>query len=254
MNPGLPGDRNYAPTVEIAYNRVKSYLKSPVGGYWHDEEILELARVADFENLEEDFCHKMEAVDNADVVYSLIVFIGHGGAVNGNDSIQLEDGRIIPIKSLTTPVLPITKRMVIIDACRSYVAIPEMMLEQRAFAGEGQLQGTWCRDYYNHLIAECEPHVELIQSTQYGQYAHGTQTGTAFIDAFFEALKNNYPFWNDLALMNQLGEYRATFRELEEFVRTQMDAYGQVPQYTNASQCAFPLFAMKRLVQNRING
>lgn len=33
MNPGLLGDRNYAPTVENAYNRVKSYLKSPVGGY-----------------------------------------------------------------------------------------------------------------------------------------------------------------------------------------------------------------------------
>lgn len=253
MNPGLLGDRNYAPTVENAYNRVKSYLKSPVGGYWHDEEILELARVADYENLEEDFCNKMEAVGNVDVEYSLIVFIGHGGAVNGNDSIQLKDRRIIPISTLITPVSPITKRMVIIDACRSYVAIPEIMLEQRAFAGDGQFQGTWCRDYYNHLIAECEPHVELIQSTQYGQYAHGSQTGTAFMDALLGIIKDNLPLWNSLALMTYLGEYRATFRDLEGFVRTQMDAYGQVPQYTNASQCAFPLFALKRLVQNILN-
>ena len=256
MNPGLPGNRNYAPTVEIAYNRVKDYLKSPVGGYWQDEEILELPRIVDVENLEKDFSNKMEAIGNADVEYSLIIFIGHGGAVDGDDCIQLEDGRIIPISTLTMPVSPNTKRTVVIDACRSYVAIPkrDLLLEQRMFSGEGQIQGIWCGDYYNRLIIQCKPHVELIQSTQYGQVAHGSSKGTAFTDALLETVKTNGALWNQIALNDSHGEYSCNYRDMENDIKNGMIDFGQIPQYTNTSDCAFPLFAVKRPASRILQG
>lgn len=245
MNPGRPGDKNYTPSVETAYNRMKNFLKSPIGGYWNDDEILELARVENIENLQEDFTYKMETLSGADVEYSIVVFIGHGGAVNGIDSIQLEDDEIIQISTFMDIIPDTSKRTVIIDACRYFVNISQSdLVRENSILDNPKLQGTWCRDYYNRLIANAQPHVELIQSTQYGQYAHGSQTGTAFIDAFLDIVKANNKIWNVRALID--SEFTISYPDVEVDIKQRMGKYNQVPQYTNKTDSPFPLLALKK--------
>lgn len=256
MNPGS-GDHNVS-GVEGAYNRYKNFLMSPVGGFWQKEEILEMRRACGCMSQQSEFCMQMRELNQLDVDYSMIVFIGHGGAVCGHDIIQLEDGETLSISELLKPInhtVPI-KRTVVIDACRKIIPIEEnlLLLEQREFSGCGRIVESWCKVYYNRLITEAEPHVELIQSTQYDTYAQGTKTGTAFTDALFGLLKDNTTIWNNFALKDDVGEHTVSYRDVMDDIKKRMVSWNQVPEYTNNSATTFPLFAVKRPVSKAIDG
>lgn len=119
MNPGR-SEVNLVPSVLAVCERYKNYLKSPVGGYWQKDEILELDRLGvGGGSLNSDYVIKLRELNKPDIDYSIIVFIGHGGACKGIDCIQLEDGEIIPVKDLTVAYRNSSpmKRTVVIDAC-----------------------------------------------------------------------------------------------------------------------------------------
>lgn len=258
VNPGQMGASNYAPSVMTAMNRYKSFLKSPAGGYWQDDEIIELERSNGTNSLQSLFVFKLRDLNQPDVKYSLIVFIGHGGAARGVDSIQLEDGEILPIKCLLeAPNNPSPlKRTVVIDACRTYAAVDasQIILESRTFSGDGKIQGNWCKDYYNSIIENTPAHVELFQSTQYGQYAQSTSTGTAFIDAMFDTIHMNSSLWNAQALSDNNGKKCVVFPDILDDVRKEMAGFGQVPEYTNPTDECFPVYAVARPTTRVING
>ena len=258
INPGQMGDANYAPSVMSAMARYKNFLKSPAGGYWRDDEIIELERSVGPMSLQSSFVFKLRDLNQPDVDYSLIVFIGHGGAAKGVESIQLEDGEILPIKCLLeAPNNPNPlKRTVVIDACRTYAAVDalQIILETRAFSGDGQIQGNLCKDYYNSIIENASAHVELLQSTQYGQYAQSSSTGTAFTDAMFGTIRKNIALWNAQALNDDYGKMCVVFPDILEEVREEMAGLGQVPEFTNPSDECFPVYAVARPTTRVING
>lgn len=39
-NPGNPNENNYVRTTETAIDRWESFFRSPIGGYWQDDEIM----------------------------------------------------------------------------------------------------------------------------------------------------------------------------------------------------------------------
>lgn len=258
VNPGQMGDPNYVPTVMTAMARYKNYLKSPAGGYWQDDEIIELERSVGPMSLQSSFVFKLKELNQSDVDYSLIVFIGHGGAARGVDSIQLEDEEILPISYLlAAPSNPNPlKRTVVIDACRTYASVDasQIILESRAFSGDGQIQGNWCKDYYNSIIENTSAHVELLQSTQYGQYAQGSSTGTAFTDAMFDTIQKNSSLWNTQALNDDYGKKCVVFPDILDEVRKEMADLGQVPEFTNPLDECFPVYAVARPTTRVING
>lgn len=258
MNPGQVGASNYAPSVMAAMNRYKNFLKSPTGGYWQDEEIIELERSVGPKSLQSSFAFKMRDLNQSDVDYSLIVFIGHGGSAMGVESFQLEDGETLPIECLLYPPhnpKPL-KRTVVIDACRTYAAVTPMqiMLESRAFSGDGQIQGVWCKDYYNSIIENTPAHIELLQSTQYGQYAKTSISGTAFTDALFDTISNNSSLWNTQALNDKYGRKCIVFPDILDDVKNCMAGWGQTPQFTNPSDACFPVYAVVRPITKVVNG
>ena len=259
MNAGWKGDNNYVATVENAYIRYKSFLQSPAGGYWREDEILGVDRFNGGVCLKTDFGFKFTELNKPDVDYSLIVFIGHGAAINGTDSFQLEDKKtVVSINFLKTAIGYSTpmKRIIIVDACRSYVATADasLVLEQRAFSRGYQLNGQWCKEYYNSLIEKTVPHIEIIQSTQYNTCAHGSATGTAFTDALFDTIMQHNMEWNNRALMDRLGEYSSSFPDVLDEVKQRMAIWSQVPEFTNDSDTLFPLFAIKRPTTRVIQG
>lgn len=251
MNPGREGV-NLVPSVPQVIGRYKNFLMSPVGGYWdEDEEILELDRLnREGDSLESDLVLKLTELNRPDVDYSLIVFIGHGGAANGTESIQLEDGEIIAIENFLVAngnPNPI-KRTVVIDACRKFVPIEQRHLieGQMDFSGRVFIDGMACREFYNHLIYETQPHIEVIQSTQYGQLAHGFNNGTAFTAALFDTIDFYNELWNNQAFMYR--ECYKSYYDIIEEVKKRMAEYNQVPQLSGLPEGTnpFPLYALKR--------
>jgi len=250
-NPGIVG-QNYVPSVPAVVRRYKEYFKSEVGGYWTDDEIIEEPDGYDISSEETWLTFQLVDIQkNAD--YSIILFVGHGGAYHGKDLIELSKGKIIPL-SCFLPLKgyeDITKRTIIVDACRSLVGgtSEQLILESKSFSGNGQLMGESCREYYNQLIENCEPHIELIQSTLYGSVANSTERGTAFSDALFSELNAQVPLWNDFAMQDRCGQFSNGFTDILLGVQKGMVAYNQVPQYSRyGGNGDFPIYAVWRAV------
>lgn len=259
-NPGIAGD-NYTPSVQLVLNRYKDYFKSAVGGGWiedHNEELSEIIEEpVGYDRYGEVTWLVLKLKELMSIDYSVIVFVGHGGSCRENDLLQLSQGVILPLSSLLASegMEKQIKRTVIVDACRSLIGVmqPQLVLERRTFSGEGELMMNYCREHYNAIIEnECEPHVELIQSTQYGEVArvNSNHTGTAFSDSLFNVLNTNVPRWNQLALNDRYGKFDKGFADILPEVQLGMSEYQQVPQFTRFGDGIgnFPLYAVWRAV------
>ena len=258
-NPGIPG-RNYVPCVPNVLRRYKDYFMSPVGGAWiggeYGEIIEEPPRMTPQQELTW-LADKLGDINrNAD--YAMIVFVGHGDAYQGQDRLQLSQGGIVHVNDL----LPlageedIKRRTVIIDACRSLQGAShrQLILEQREFSGQGQIENDLCRTYYNELIESCEPHTELIQSTTYGNVAHVNNacTGTTFSDAVFDVL--DVSNWNRQALGIRDGRLHRSTIQMMPRITAGMQGYGQIPQLRRLGNGAgeYPIYAVWRAVERRL--
>lgn len=131
------------------------------------------------------------------------------------------------------------KRTIIIDSCRSFIEpdIFNLLIETL----EKNIED--CRNLYNAIIKDAKPHYELLQSTQYGELAKTTVTGSVFSDAFFNVMKRNISKWKSQAI-NEKQSFK-TINGILGLIKTEMGSYGQIPQYTNISDSYFPIFAIK---------
>ncbi len=256
-NPGIQGI-NYSPSVIPVLKRYKEFFKSEVGGFWYDSEIIEEPKGFDY-NSEVTWltCQLREL--NFETDYSVIVFVGHGGSYLGEDNVQLSKGEIFPLSYLLAPegFENRIKRTIIVDACRSLIGgtSEQLLLESRYFSGEGGLMGSYCREYYEHIIDECMPHTELLQSTKYGEYAkiNPNHTGTAFSDALFSVLDNNVLKWNQNALRDRCGQLYKGILDILPTVQEKMSEYNQIPEYSRFGGVGdFPLYAVWRAVDRRL--
>lgn len=256
-NPGMQGV-NYTPAVTPVLKRYKDFFKSKVGGLWYDEEIIEEPAGLDRESEVTWMVFQLLEL-NKNTDYSVIVFVGHGGSYLGNDQVQLSHGEILPLSCLMAPfgMENQIKRTIIVDSCRSLIgASPQqLILEGRTFSGDGQLMGNYCREYYDDLIEKCEPHIELLQSTKYGEKAkiNLAQTGTAFSDSLFNTLDTMVPQWNRDALGDLHGQLNKGIKDILPDVQTGMTIYNQVPEYSrHGGNGNFPLYAVWRAVDRKL--
>ena len=254
-NPGIPG-LNHVACVPDVLKRYKEYFKSAVGGAWIDGDYGEIIEEPQGMGDQQEINWLTDRLGdiNRNADYAMIVFVGHGDAYLGQDRIRLSQGGIVSVNDF----LPLPgeenhrRRTVVVDACRSISGTTQqqMVLEQRQYSGLGQLDRQSCRDYYNQTIEACEPHTELIQSTQYGAYANVNQagTGTAFSDAFFDVLNANVAQWNRQALLH--GQNVKSCVDLLPLIQIGMQAYNQVPQYRRSGNGigVFPIYAVRRAV------
>lgn len=254
-NPGTP-QINYVQHVTEVLNRYKAFFQSAVGGNWRNDALLDEIDEMPI-GLDENAQISWLAFKLADYAknydYSLIVFVGHGASCPASDLIQLSGGGIVPVKDLCDDITQdkSLKRTVIIDACRSAIGAQshDLLTEGRAFSGAGQIECDWCGKYYNELISDSQPHVELIQSTQHNCYAYVTQNGTVFSDSFFDVMRNNTPQWNALAMGMKDGRYNKNVKDIFDLVDDKMIATGQKPQYSRIGSTGnFPLYAVWRAV------
>lgn len=246
-NPGVQGV-NLVSQVFNVLERYKQYFKSPVGGYWQDDEIIDYQDIAD-PQAEANWVAFQLAEITRNVDYSIIVFIGHGGVMHGEDVIQLSKGQLCPVSCLTGNNGHGIKRTVIIDACRTFIGAQQQLIleEQRTFCQRDMLLGLHCRDYYNEIIANSTPHTELIQSTQYGKPAAAIRQGTAFSNALFDVVASYTPLWRHFASVDLNRVICKSNQDVLKMAAGNMGAFNQVPQITSSDgSFTFPFFAVRR--------
>lgn len=236
--------------------RYKAYFRSPVGGFWNDNEFIDVSRLHPGEvTIQSDFIFKLKEINAPDVEYSMIIFIGHGASLDHIDHIQLESGELASIDMLTKGLYsqPI-KRTVLIDACRvGYISTPQgWILEGKTFSGDSQLIGEGCKEYYNSLISNTNAHVDIIQSTQYGQKAYGSVDGTDFSVALIDTLYENAKMWNAMAMGDRYGKISKNYTDIHAQVSVKLKY--QIPVFTQYKQeQPYPIYAVSRSVARRIS-
>lgn len=252
-NPGNPNDANYAPSTEEAIMRWKDFFQSPIGGYWQNGEI---EVYGEQRPLGSDELRRMVevALDTVQCDYSVIVFCGHGcTTVDGKDAIQLPipsqgDDRLFPVENLLGLHGANVRRTVIIDACRSLIPFTSQQLfEQRQYSEVYRIDGIECGKFYNSLIMEANPHVELLQSTNLHNRAYGTATGSVYVDTVSALVNKSSINWKQLALMNNYGQFSFSMLQMQGSVHAALAPQGrQIPEHHSTVQefSSFPFVAM----------
>ncbi len=252
-NPGNPNDRNYAPSTELALDRWQLFFQSPIGGFWKDNEIRRFDEQHPLDS--EQFQRMISMVlDSVQCDYSIIVFCGHGcSTMDGRDAIQLpipapNYNNLFPVDGLLGLNVANVRRTGILDSGRSIVPFTSQQLfEQRQFSEVYRIDGEECGKYYNSMIIESNPHVELLQSTNLHSASYGSVTGSRYADAVSLITNQSSINWKQRALMDRYGQYSYSMLDLHQAVHAHLDAKGnQLPENHSTVQLytSFPFAAL----------
>lgn len=251
-NPGNPNANNYVPETDMAIERWKFFFQSPIGGYWRDDEICCYDEHHPISS--DEFRRIMMVLDTAQCDYSVVVFCGHGCATSDlRDAIQLPiptvgNDNLFPVNDLLGINGAIVRRTLILDACRSIVPFTSQQLfEQRQYSEVFNIDGIECVKYYNSLIMESNPHVEILQSTNLHNRAYGSTTGSVYADTVMSYVNRNTIYWKNSALLDRYGEFSFSMEQLQNAVIQNMAHLdNQTPEYKNSipQSASFPFAAM----------
>lgn len=251
-NPGNPDDSNYVKTTEDALDRWESFFRSPIGGYWRDDEI---RRFGENDQIDASaFERLLIPLNTVQCDYSVIVFCGHGACTaDDKDAIQLPipspaNNNLIAVEKLINPVVPSVRRTVILDACRTLIPYTSAQLfEQRAYSSVYTIDGIECAKYYNALIMQSSPHVEVLYSTSEHNKAYGSMTGSQYADAMSEIVRVKALYWKALAINDCYGHFCYSMAELQKDLTDELEKKNiQKPEYKTIGtvDASFPFVAM----------
>jgi hypothetical protein len=251
-NPGNPNDENYVKTTEEAIDRWEAFFRSPIGGNWKDDEI---TRFGEGNTIDPKRLKRMMIpLNTVQCQYSIIVFCGHGCCTaDEEDAIQLPiptDGNnnLLPVEDLLGSGLSFVRRTVILDACRSLVPYTSKQLfEERQFSSIYKIDGTECGKYYDSLIMQAQPHVEILYSTEKHQKAYGSKEGSRYADAMSNIVRIKSLYWKACAIMDPYGHYSYSMCDLQKDLTSDLVSKNiQTPEYKilGKTDTLFPFVAM----------
>ena len=251
-NPGNSSDNNYVKTTEEAIDRWENFFRSPLGGYWRDCEII---RFGEKQQIDVDaFRRLLIPLNTVQCDYSVIVFCGHGACTTDcKNAIQLpipsrENNNLIAVDDLIIPGIPSVKRTVILDACRSLIPYTSTQLfEQRMYSSVYTIDGIECSKYYNSLVMESSPHVEVLYSTSKHQKAYGSMAGSQYADAMSEIVKAKALYWKARAISDRYGQYCYSMCDLQKDLTSVLVKKNvQIPEYRiiGTANTSFPFVAL----------
>jgi hypothetical protein len=149
------------PGVNIDIKNINTYLKSPIGGLWHEREIKNLDSPSVSEVKKE-----IDLLRTKD--YSLIFFAGHGyySVPSKSTIVQLNSQDALDSLELR---LGAKKHTLILDCCRKsendhplLKAAMESMVFDSA-RGQG-LNASECREFFDTAISKCDAGIVVINS------------------------------------------------------------------------------------------
>ena len=172
---GSPGPKNsatYLKGVDSDLHHFESFLKSPVGGSWEDEE------TAGFYNGPSEYLIELFQSTNTD--FLLVYFSGHVYQDLDETNIAINDTESISISQLIS-LIKAPKGLIIIDCCRKFIDE-----EYSDFSGteylsfRSLLDQPNTRDRYMQLISESTNGITTAYSCSDGEYSGDTELGGSY--------------------------------------------------------------------------
>lgn len=173
---GSPGPfNNFLKGVKQDLANMRRFLQSDKGGAWRPNEIKELSNPT--------YHQVMDVVSDANQDYVVVYFSGHGFTD------QVTNGRMIALKDCSISDLNLLNRsprqLVIVDACRSYIA-PGLSGTPDFGDMVDHFDGGSVHDLFNEYIAHSPAGKLIVHATQPGKYSYDSLKGGAFSQALLQ--------------------------------------------------------------------
>jgi hypothetical protein len=172
---GSPGPKNaatYLKGVDTDLHHFVSFLKSPVGGSWEDEEI------AGFYNGPSEYLIELFQSTNTD--FLLVYFAGHGYQDLDETNIAINDTESISISQFIS-LIKAPKAVIIIDCCRKFIEEAYSSFSGPEYLSfKSLLDQPNTRDRYLQLISESTNGIAIAYSCSVGEYSGDTELGGSY--------------------------------------------------------------------------
>lgn len=169
---GSPGPKNsatYLRGVDTDLHHFVSFLKSPVGGSWEDEEI------AGFYNGPSEYL--IELIQSTNTDFLLVYFAGHGYQDSDETNIAINDTESISISQLIS-LIKAPKAVIIIDCCRKFIDEAYSSFSGPEYLSfKSLLDQPNTRDRYMQRISESTNGVAIAYSCSVGENSGDTELG-----------------------------------------------------------------------------
>ena len=181
-NPGSVGAENYCEGVVVDVERYDSFLRSPLGGTWFDEEIIKMNRPSLSDLQTTLFLMK-------DLDYSLIIFTGHGffNPIKNSTELELQETVTYDASNFRTG----KKRTIILDCCR---VVAQMTPANRFFRkaindSTEKLDPMKCRQAYENHIKQCDNELIVGFACDKGERAYDDSANGGFYSVVYEKVR-----------------------------------------------------------------
>ncbi len=156
-NPGEKGDEHYCEGVNIDCSEYKSFLFSPLGGNWYEDEIETFYKP-------KKFYVKLAIEELMKYDYSMVIYSGHGYYSAPDDSTIIELNKSETLNS--EAFISVTKKQtVILDCCRKVERIPVFESAEIIRKAVGiELDPSECRKYYDKVIDNCDEDTIILNA------------------------------------------------------------------------------------------
>jgi hypothetical protein len=172
---GSPGPKNselFLKGVDTDLHHFVSFLKSPIGGSWEDNEIAGLYKCPS-ENL-------IELFQSIYTDFLLVYFSGHGHQGLKETNIEINDSESISISQLIS-IIQSPKALIIIDSCRKVLAE-----EYSIFSGPEYLSFNLTLNHpnssekYKEIISRSTDGIAIAYACSVGEISNDTELGGSY--------------------------------------------------------------------------
>jgi hypothetical protein len=220
-SPGPKNTVNYLKGVDADLHHFVSFLKSPIGGSWEDNEIAGLFKCPS-ENL-------IELFQSTYTDFLLVYFSGHGHQDLKETNIAINDSESLSVSQLIS-LIKAPKALIIIDTCRK-VSDEEYSsfsgLEYLSF--KSTLNQPNSSEKYMQIISESTNGISIAYACSVGEISNDTELGG---DYTYSLLKTSLEWYesqnnesvlsingaNDLA--HQYLNFKSNFNQNPQIVTT----------------------------------
>lgn len=171
-SPGPKDSERHLKGVDIDLHHFVSFLKSPIGGSWEDNEIASLHKYASG-NL-------IELFQNMTTDFLLVYFSGHGHQELKETNIAINDFESISISQLLS-LIKAPKALIIIDTCRK-------VLDEgySSFSGPEYLSFNFTSNHpkssetYKEIISQSKDGIVIAYACSVGEISNDTELGGSY--------------------------------------------------------------------------
>ena len=168
-SPGPKNSVNYLKGVDADLHHFVSFLKSPIGGSWEDNEIAGLFKCPS-ENL-------IELFQSTNTDFLLVYFSGHGNNDLKDTNIAINDSESLSVSQLIS-IIKAPKALIIIDTCRKSLDEEYSSLSGPEYLSfKSTLDQPNSSEKYMQIISESTDCISIAYACSVGEISNDTELG-----------------------------------------------------------------------------